>query len=187
MSNIFIVHGTYGTPTENWIPWLRQQLERDGHEVIVPTFPTPENQSLPAWLDVFREYREQITTETVFVGHSLGASFLLSALEELDHPVRATFLVAGFASQLTREESAIQYLFATFLEKEFDWSKIKANAGAVTVIHADNDPFIPFEKAGELARNLGTEITIVQGGGHFDMPAGYDRFDLLLERIRQVL
>jgi len=56
MSNIFIIHGSYGNPDENWFPWLKVELEKLGHKVFVPKFPTPENQSLNSWKKVFSEY-----------------------------------------------------------------------------------------------------------------------------------
>ena len=36
---IFIIHGSFGNPGENWFPWLKIQLVNCGHEVITPTFP----------------------------------------------------------------------------------------------------------------------------------------------------
>jgi hypothetical protein len=42
----FIIHGTCGEPDGNWFPWLKQKLEEQGHEVVVPDFPGIENQSL---------------------------------------------------------------------------------------------------------------------------------------------
>jgi len=40
MANIFIIHGAYGNPDENWIPWLKTELEKLGNRVFVPKFPS---------------------------------------------------------------------------------------------------------------------------------------------------
>lgn len=40
MNNYFIIHGSFGSPFVNWIPWLRTELEKDNLEVYTPDFPT---------------------------------------------------------------------------------------------------------------------------------------------------
>lgn len=187
MKNAFIVHGTYGYPTENWIPWLQKKLEADGYTVMVPQFPTPEHQTLEDWMAVFEQYRDEMNDETILIGHSVGATFLLSVLETLQTPVKATCFIGGFASQLTKENPLLQVLLSTFVDKEFNWPVIRDRAGRVYVIQGDDDPYVPFEKAGELARNLQTELTIVRGGGHFDEQSGHTQLPELLNRIRQLV
>ena len=36
MKRVVIVHGWGGSPEDNWIPWLRKEMEKGGFEVIVP-------------------------------------------------------------------------------------------------------------------------------------------------------
>jgi hypothetical protein len=90
-SSIFIFHGTGGHPKENWFAWLQGKLEGNVHNVIVPQFPTPEGQSLEAWLKVLEPYRESIDQDTILIGHSLGGIFLLRLLERFKRPIKAAF------------------------------------------------------------------------------------------------
>lgn len=46
MKNVLIIHGAYGNPKENWIPWLTAKLEAVRYKVDTPQFPTPENQPM---------------------------------------------------------------------------------------------------------------------------------------------
>lgn len=182
MSNIFIIHGVEGHPGENWFPWLQRELEVLGHRVIVPQFPTPERQTLSDWLVVFEKYKEFLTPETVVVGHSLGAAFLLNIIEK--YPVKAAFFASGFAEKAGNH---FDPSMATFSQKAFDWEKIKNNCKNFVIFHGDNDPYIKLQKAHELAGILGVEVNVIKNGGHFNLAAGYDKFEALLEKMKPLL
>jgi len=175
MTKFFIIHGTMGNPKENWFPWLKQELENLGHTVLVPTFPTPEGQSLDNWMEVFDE--TLVDKETIFIGHSLGPAFILSILEK--RPCKACFFVSGFLGLLGNSE--FDELNKTFTTKEFDWDKIKQNCKKFFVFNSDNDPFIPIERGKQLADKLNTELIIIKNAGHINAEAGYTKFPQLLE------
>lgn len=177
MANIFIIHGAYGYPEENWFPWLKEELEKLGHQVSVPKFPTPENQTLENWLEVFEKYNGQIENSIV-IGHSLGVAFLLNVLET--KTVQAAFFVAGVSGPL---DNKFDEGMKTFSHRRFDWNKIKNNCHNFFVFHSDNDLYIPLEKGEELAKNLGVDLILVKDAGHFH----YKKFELLLEKIKEFI
>jgi len=177
-----IVHGAYGSPQENWFPWLKGELEKSGFEVAVPEFPTPKGQSLGNWMKVLGEYEGWFGEDLVLVGHSIGPALILRKLEMMEKPVKAAFLVAGFARQIGDER--FDKINATFFGKEFDWKKIRENCGHFEVFHSDNDPYVPQKFGQELAEKLGVSLFLVKDAGHFNRAAGYLGFPLLLERIR---
>ena len=185
MTNVFIVHGAYGNPEENWFPWLKSELEKLGCRVFVPKFPTPKNQSLENWLKVFDDYKQYLNENSIVVGHSLGPAFLLNVLEKLDKPIKAAFFVSGFTGLLGNSE--FDRINKSFVDKPFDWQKIKRNCPKFFVFHSDNDPYVPLEKAEEFAKNLGVNVILVKNAGHFNEKAGYTKFELLLEKIKNEL
>lgn len=185
MANIFIIHGFMGHPQENWFPWLKSKLEENGHHVFVPKFPTPENQSLTTWLETFQPYEAQLREDSIFIGHSLGVSFILSILERLQIPVQAAFLVGGFVGPI--EVESVDVVTKTFTHKVFDWPKIRHNARHFYVFNGDNDPYVSIEKGQYIAKQLHTDLIVVPGAGHFNLQTGYDRFDLLLDKINTEL
>jgi len=186
---IFIIHGSYGNPQENWFPWLKQELEKLGHAVFVPEFPTPKDQNLENWMGEFQEgmHYHLLDEESVFVGHSLGPAFILSVLEELEipKPIRACFFVAGFIGKLNNPE--FDEINKTFAEKEFNWERIKKNCERFVMYHSNNDPYVPIEKAKELSEKLNCKLKVIKGAGHFNEKAGYTEFKLLLEDIKKEL
>lgn len=179
--HFFIIHGAYGNPDENWFPWLKQQLESHGHTVSIPAFPTPENQTLANWMDVFSPYLPKIDRETVFVGHSLGPAFILSVLERISVPVQSCFFVSGFVGLLG--DKRFDSINSSFVTKDFHWQRIRENCGRFVLYHSDNDPYVPAEKAHELATKLNGELIVVSGGGHLNADGGYHTFPALLDDI----
>ena len=172
MPNIFIFHGVQGHPKENWIPWVKKELERRGHKVFVPQFPTPEGQTLDNWMTVLDEYSDRLTPDSILIGHSLGVPFALNVIER--YKVKAAFLVAGFYGKAGNE---FDDGMKSFAQREFDWSKIKNNCGRFVVFHSDNDPYIPLKKGEELAEKLGVPVTLVKGAGHFNEGSGWMEFE----------
>jgi predicted alpha/beta hydrolase family esterase len=184
MTNVFIIHGSYGHPEENWFPWLKKELEKLSHTVYIPKFPTPEGQTLENWLKVFENYEQHLDKSSICVGHSCGAAFVLNLLERINHPIKAAFLIAGSVGLLNNEFDKVS---STFTNRRFDWKKIKKNCTKFYVFHSDNDPYVPLKKGIELAKKLGVDIILVKNAGHFNEKSGYTRFDLLLEKIKDEL
>ena len=183
MVNIFIIHGAYGYPGENWFPWMKSELEKLGHKVFVPKFPTPEGQSLQSWMKVFDEYVKHVNEDSIIIGHSIGPGLILRLLEK--HKFRAAFLVAGFIGTLGFEE--IDEINSTFFKDSIDWSTIKGNCKNITVIGSNDDPYVPLKKTNELAKKLDVKPIIISEGGHFNLNSGYDKFEFLLEEMKKGL
>lgn len=184
--NVFIIHGSYGNPDENWIPWLKAELEKAGCKVFVPKFPTPENQSLDSWMKVFQEYLVYINQDTVFVGHSLGPAFILRILEKkLRFPSKAAFFIGPFIGRLGNPD--LDKINKTFFDTEFDWVSIKKNCKQFHIFCSDNDPYVPLENAAEVAKRLGVNQVLIKGAGHFNKKSGYKKIQFLLEMIKQII
>lgn len=177
MEKAFIFHGTGASPSDHWFPWMKEKLEEKGVDVYAPEFPTPENQSLEAWKEVLREY-PKIDEDTVLIGHSTGAVFILSIFEK--YRVEAAYLISGFTGKLDIEFDDLNESFA---EKEFDFEKIRSSAEEVHIFHSDSDPYVPLEKAESLARNLEASLHLKAEAGHFNTESGYTEFPELLKEI----
>jgi len=178
-----ILHGTGGSPDGNWFQWLKKELEKLGHEVFVPKFPTPENQSVDSWCEVLRkEAPFEFGADTILVGHSCGATYMLSILnEDRAKPLAASFFVSGFLHDLGDDDFDIPN--HTFTNQDFDWDLIKKNAGQMFVIAGDNDPYVPKSETEELAENLDVEPIYIKNGKHLNAEFGYTEFPELLKMI----
>jgi uncharacterized protein len=189
MSKVFkvvIIHGSYGNPDINWFPWLKLQVESCGHTAIVPKFPTPTGQSVSSWKEAFSKQVGTIDQSMILVGHSVGVGFILNLLDDqLEAPVKGTFLIAGFTGNLGLPD--YDEINSTFACKDFNWPLIKQNAGATFVVNGDNDPYVPISKGQEIADALMVPLLTVPGGGHLNAESGYTTFPLLEEKLRTLL
>lgn len=165
--------------------WLKLELEYLGCNVFVPKFPTPEGQTLEAWSDIFEEYLQYLDGDSILIGHSLGSAFILSILERINMPIMAAFFVSGFTGSLG--DPKFDKINSEFASRQFKWDLIRNNCRRFFIIHSDNDPYVPIEKAQELAGKLAAEPTIISGGGYFNTAAGYSKFPFLLKQIKFLL
>jgi uncharacterized protein len=179
--NVFIFHGIYGNPEENWYPWLKEQLQEKGITVYAPVFPTPANQSLTSWFEALQPYEQFITEETIFVGHSLSCVFALHFLEQKNNVIQASFFVAPFIQPIGMKD--IDALNATFYKKDFNWQTIQQHCPVFQLLYSTNDPYVSLPLAQEVATGLQEELILIENAGHFNEKAGYTKFNLLLTEI----
>ncbi|MDD5041408.1 MAG: alpha/beta fold hydrolase [Candidatus Peribacteraceae bacterium] len=180
MALVCIFHGIQGHPEENWFPWLKTELQKAGHRVVIPAFPCSDHPNLEEWLACFSQCRINLDDHSILIGHSLGSAFALRLLERCRQPVHATVLIAPAWNVMG---NAFDSLMTSFTAATYDWKTIRKYAGEIHVIGSDDDPYIAPEKTEALARNLGVKVTLIKKGGHFNAAAGYTTFQRLLDEM----
>lgn len=171
-----IFHGTGGSPDSYWIPYIKQNLKQRGYKVLTPYLLNTDNPNLKESLEV--ALKLPYDEDTILIGHSSGASLILSILEHIDSKVRQAILVAGFFEPLNPPEPE------PMVQESYDWDKIKSHCSEFVFINSDNDPWGCTDKVGSaLKEKLGGKLIISTGQGHmgsttFNQP--YNEFPLLL-------
>lgn len=176
MKNASIFHGTGESPKHFWFPWLKGELEKKGYKVWLPKLPNAESPDIKTWL-TYALKNGKFDKDTVLVGHSAGCPLILSILENIKTPVKKVILTAAFFEKLPKID------VESVLQKKYNWPKIKSNAGQITIINSDNDPWGCDDKVGQkLAAQLGAKLIIRHdghfGSGTYNQP--YKQFPLLL-------
>lgn len=180
------MHGSYGSPEENWFRWLEKELVSLGHKVILEQFPVDDwdvvtkvgadkieeyspVQSLTVWQDTFVDrILPKIQAEpSVFVGHSSAPIFMLHMLQKNDFKLAGAIFVAPFFDIPDRPEIWRFYpANKTFYNYDFDFTKIKSQLGKSYVVYGDDDPYVPSSEPPLFAAKLDSEESVVNGGGH---------------------
>lgn len=79
MENYFIIHGSFGSPFENWFSWLHDFIEDYGKQVYVPDFPVGVGyQNYEKWSKLLKYYLDLrlINENTIIIGHSIAPIFI---------------------------------------------------------------------------------------------------------------
>jgi hypothetical protein len=182
MKKVFIIHGFEGSPNGGWRPWLMGELEKQEIYACALSMPTPENPVCNEWVDEISQHIEINTTDEIYlVGHSLGAPAILRYLESAQaKPISGAVLVSGPSEKNNNKK------IDSFLDKNFDFEKIKLNCKKFSIIHGDNDPNVPIDNAKFLSQKLNGELTIVENGGHLNGSAGWFKLPQCLEALNKM-
>lgn len=181
-NNYFIIHGSYGNPYKNWIPWLKKQLSKRKLDCIVPDFPTPYKQDYESWSKILKSYLDigYITESTTFITHSLGGIFIAKFLLENKIKVKKIITVAGF-NNLTFDDD--MSLYNSFYMNDVDLSNLEFYCLERFSLFSDNDPYVPQGNAEKFANIINSEKVLISNAGHFNEKYGYTEFTELLKYV----
>lgn len=187
MKNTIIVHGKPSKeiyysdkyPSSSnfaWIPWLQKQLIINDIKADTPEMPFAYEPQYELWRTEFERF--DITPQTILVGHSAGASFLIRWLSEnKDAIIEKVILIAPSIDPARKSKTG-------FCDFEID-SQLTKRAKKVVIFKSDGDSSGTNESI-EILQTTLSNIKIIElvGFGHFipdDM--GTNEFPALLEEI----
>ena len=181
MYDYLIIHGSYGSPFENWFPWLFNKLEQEGKKVLAPQFPTI-SQNYDNWNSVMQTYDKYIDNNTSIIAHSLGPAFIIDYLYEHKKSVKNLFLVAPFYGLINIAD--FDFVNKTFFVLS-DLTKANEYFHSAWCIFSDNDPYVPISLSKNFSGALNATELIITGGGHLNSSAGYTTFKELWDVIKK--
>lgn len=129
MNNYFIIHGSYGNPYKNWIPWLKREFSKIKLNCIIPNFPSPYKQDYESWSKILKAYLDigYITEDTIFITHSLGgifiAKFLIQNKLKIKNPYVPQFDAEKFSEYIGAEKILINN--AGHFNKKYGYKEFK--------------------------------------------------------------
>ncbi len=180
MKKVFIIHGFDGSPNGGWRPWLMSELDKKDVYCCALSMPAPKKPICSEWVDeISRHVNKNQKDEICLVGHSLGVPAILRFLEiyKGTKKISRVVLVSGPIKKTDNK------FVNKFLNKPFDFKKIKSKAKSFFIIHGDNDPLVPLSEAIELSKLLSAELTIVKKGGHLNGSSGWHKLPRCLKAI----
>lgn len=159
MKVILIPGNGGGSPRDNWLPYLEQELPKLGIEVINVQFPDAVLARKEFWLPFIKKLGAG--ENTVLVGHSSGAVAAMRYAET--NKILGSVLVGACYTDLGYDSEKQ----SGYYDEPWQWEKIRENQKWVAQFASTDDPFIPIEEARFIHDNLKSEYHEYADQGHF--------------------
>tara|TARA_B100000315_G_scaffold260453_1_gene322017 strand:- start:335 stop:868 length:534 start_codon:yes stop_codon:yes gene_type:complete len=143
-----------------WYPYVKQELEKLGINVIAKNMPDPDLARRKYWIP-FMESQIKNNEDIILIGHSSGVVAILRYLE--NHKAKGAVLVSAYSTDLGDEKERLSGYF----DEPWQWEKIKKNVNWITQFSSSDDSFIPIEEARHLKDKLSADYHEFSDHGHF--------------------
>jgi len=183
MINYLLIHGSFGSPFSNWLPWLRTELENKNLEVYTPDFPIGVGyQNYNNWSKLLKVYLDAnlINENTVIFAHSIAPVFICKFLIENKIKVKRLVFVCGFNNYLGIDDDYDAVNKSMYLNNLED---IKNYCDDIVCYYSENDPYVKYDAEKEFADTITNNQVIIKDGGHLNSESGYEEFSELLKYI----
>ncbi len=186
MKRVVFIHGWGGYPEEGWRPWLKENLEQSGWQVINPVMPNTETPTQQKWLAKLSEVIGEPDDETYLVGHSLGGITILRYLENLPEgkKIGGAILVAGFPNDLNFD--GYKGELDSFFTSHVDWAAVNARCNQFFVLHSKDDNWVNENNYYELKDKLRADGELQSGFKHYSGDDGVTELPLVLEELERM-
>ncbi len=190
MKKAIIIHGWGGSPKQDWLQWVKQELEKKGFKVIVPEMPDTFFPKISSWISKLKEVSGKIDKDTYFIGHSIGCQAIMRFLERLPENVKVggVVLVAGWfnLSDDTWDENYTQEIAEPWIKNEINFDKIKLHTNKIVDIASDNDPYVSLDDAEIFKNKLDAEIIVLKDKGHISGEDGVKELPIVIDKVLEM-
>ncbi len=167
--NAVIIHGTcdeaeYFDPkfpslsNSHWLPWLQKQLLIRGIEAQTPEMPVAYFPNYEAWSEELDKYN--LNANSILIGHSCGAGFLLRYLSEKKISIAKLILVAPWLDPEKEKDPQ-------FFEFEID-KDLASRVQQIHLLYSVNDMGSVLKSVETIKSNIsGLTVKEFKFHGHF--------------------
>src|SRR3989344_845655 len=165
---VIILHRAFGSPNDDWYPWLARKLNDKKIEVIVPALQPSTPPQYESWIKKARETLNGADEKTFIIGHSLGNTAAFRILESLpdNKKMGGMVVVAGIFSMPEKYPPEYEPI-ARFYDKPINWAKISRVLRKAIVLHDRKDNNAPFVSGEAISKSLGVKLIATDGKGHY--------------------
>lgn len=167
-----VFHGSFGSPKENWFPFLSDRLTSIDETVFTPQMPVEnydefeklgekaiaKNQNLDNWLKEFEKLLPKLKGQKLcFVGHSIGCVFILHVVNKFNLQLDSAIFVAPFLDELNSELVPFNIVNNSFYYDKFDFEKLKKLIPLSYAVYSENDPYVDIKQSLKFADKMNSQ------------------------------
>lgn len=156
--------------------WIAEQMPNT--DVLTPSFPNSHNAKFDEWSVYFEKLIPFFNSETIIVGHSLGAMFLAKYLHENKLPIviDKIVLLSGAHGSAENQEGCGSFLVESA-------SGVDKSCRSVHLFHSEDDPVVPYDSLRFFVDDLpNADVHTYKDQGHFNIPTFPDLLKLLQQK-----
>lgn len=179
-----------GFPNGGFRPWLMSELNKQGVYACALPMPDSDYPEKSKWVNEINHAVPKINEEIFLVGHSLGVPAVLRYLENVPggRKIGGAILVSGPCSVIRPEDKDSKIRRTdNFLDKDFDFKKIKESCANFLVIHGEDDDRVPLQHAKIISKKLNCELVTIPNGGHLNGSNGWKELPQALNGLLNML
>ena len=177
MDNYIIIHGSFGSKDGNWFPWLKNELEKNNKNVVIPQMPIGVgNQNFENWAKVLNEL--SINENNTIIAHSIAPIFICKYLITNKIKVKKLVFVCGFNNYLGIDPEFDAVNEPMFID---NFKDIKKYCNNIICYYSDNDPYVKFEVEKSFADAISNDQYVIKNCGHINAESGYIKFEEILK------
>jgi len=148
---VILIHGNgFSTPNDNWLPYVKTELEKLNIKVVARQFPDSPLAREIFWIP-FLKNELNANENTIIVGHSSGAVAALRYAEK--NKILGSVLVGAMYTDLGIESEII----SGYYNRPWDWPAIRDNQQWIIQFASVDDPWIPIEEPRFINKQLDTQ------------------------------
>lgn len=160
-SSIFLIHGYTAHPDDNWFPWLKKEIQKEGLDITLLDMPNSQSPNISEWDSYCDQTISKVDGITI-IGHSLGCIEALRFVERHEIKEVNLILVSGFD-----EKTYTLPQLSEFTDKPINYLNVLPKLNQAVVISAFDDDIIPYTYSQALARHLNCKMILMPKGKHF--------------------
>jgi len=175
-----LIHGNGdSTPEDNWLPYVKIELEKLGIYVISKQFPDTPLAREKFWIPFLEQLG--VDENTILIGHSSGAIAALRYAEQ--NKILGSVLVGAYVTDLGMESEKQSGYF----DRPWNWQSIKKNQQWTILFASENDPWIPIEEPRVIRDKITPDYYEFKNQGHFGGDYFKKTFPELIDAIKRRL